>query len=68
MKKSCIAKALLAIWVIFLRENKRNYNSYKFSYKFTFILYWSILTNQKQESSLQQFVGLITKIISVFCL
>ena len=30
-------KVLLAIWEIFLRENNRNYNSYRFSHKFAFI-------------------------------
>ena len=35
VKKHCVAKVLLAIWETFLHENNRNYNSYKFSYKFS---------------------------------
>ena len=68
MKKHCVAKVLLAIWEIFLHENNRNYNSYRFSYKFAFILFLSFLTNQKQESGFQQVGGLVTRNISVFCL
>ena len=68
MKKHCAAKDLLAIWEIFLHENNRNYNSYRISHKFTFILFLTFLTNQKQESSFQQIGGLVTRNISVFCL
>ena len=68
VKKHCVAKVLLAIWEIFLHENNRNYNSYRFSYKFAFILFLSFLTNQKQESGFQQVGGLVTRNISVFCL
>ena len=68
MKKHCVAKVLLAIWEIFLHENNRNYNSYKFSYKFAFILFFSFLTNQKQESGFQQVGGLVTRNIPCFCL
>ena len=67
-EKHCVAKVLLAIWEIILHENNRNYNSYRFSYKFAFILFLSFLTNQKQESGFQQIGGLVTRIISVFCL
>ena len=49
--KSCVAKVLVAVWEIFWRENNRNYNSDRFSYKFTFILFLSFLTNQNQEAS-----------------
>ena len=42
------------MWDIFLHENNRNYNSYRFIYKFTFILFLSFLTNQKYESGFQQ--------------
>ena len=66
MKKRCVAKDLLAIWEIFLHENNRNYDSYRFSYKFTFILFLSFLANQKQESGFQQVGGLVTRNISVF--
>ena len=41
----------------FLHESNRNYNSYKLCYKFAFILFFSFLTNQKQESGFQQVVG-----------
>ena len=68
MKKHCVAKVLLAIWEIFLHENNRNYNSYRFSYKFAFILFLSFLTNQKQESGFQQVCGLVKRNTSVFCL
>ena len=47
--KNSVAKVLLVIWEIFLHENNRNYNSYKFSYKLAFIVFLSFLTNQKQE-------------------
>ena len=51
-----------------LHENNRNYNSYRFSSKFTFILFLFFLANQKQESRFQQVGGLIARNISVFCL
>ena len=53
---------------MFLHENNRHYNSYRFSYKFTFILFLSFLTNQKQESGFQQVCGLVKRNTSVFCL
>ena len=68
MKKHCVAKFLLAISEIFFHENNRNYNSYIFSYKFAFVLFFSVLTNQKQESGFQEVGGLVTINISVFCL
>ena len=68
MKKHCVGKDLLAIREIFLHENNRNYNSYRFSYKFTFILSLSFLPNQKQEPGFQQVGGLVTRNISVVCL
>ena len=68
MKKHCVAKVLLAVSEIFLHENNNNYNSYRFSYRFVFILFLSFLTNQKQESGFQQVGGLVTRNISVFCL
>ena len=67
VKKHCVGKVLLAIWETFLDEYNRNYNSYTFSYKFAFILFFSFLTNQKQESGFQQVGGLLTRNISVFC-
>ena len=66
VKKHCAAKVLLAIWEIFSHENNRSYNSYRLSYKFTFILLLSFLTNKKQESDFQQIGGLVTRNISVF--
>ena len=48
--------------------NNRNYNSYRFSYKFGFIHFLYFLTNQKQESGFKQVGSLTTKNISVFCL
>ena len=68
VKKSCMAKVLLAVWGIFLYEYNRNYHSYRFSCKFTFILLLSFPTNQKQESGFQQVDCLVTRNISVFCL
>ena len=50
---------------MFLHENNRNYNSYRFSYKFAFIIFLSFLTNQKQESDFQQVSGLVTRNIRV---
>ena len=52
---------------VFLYGNNRNYNSYKFSYKFTFIPFFSFRRNQKQESNFQQDCSLVTKHVSVFC-
>ena len=63
-----LLKVLLAIWEIFLHENNRNYNSYRFSYEFAFVLFLSFLSNQKQESGFQQVSGLVTRNVSVFCL
>ena len=68
MEKHCVVKVLLAIWEIFLHENKRNYNFSIFSDKFAFILFFSFLTDQKQKSGFYQVGGLAIKSISVFCL
>ena len=51
-----------------LYDNDRNYNSYKFSYKFTFIRVLSFHRNQKQESSFQEVGDLVTKTSFAFCL
>ena len=51
---------------MFLHENNHNYNSYKFIYKLAFILFLSFLSNQKQESGLQQVGGLVKRNVSVF--
>ena len=66
VKKHCVAKVLPVIWGKYLHENNHNYNSYRFSYKFAFILFSSFLTDQKQESGFQQVGGLVTKNIYVF--
>ena len=66
--KHCVAKVLQWVWEIFLYENKRNYNSYKFSWKFAFTLSLSLCRNQKQESNFQQVEGLITSNILCFSL
>ena len=67
-EKHCVAKVLQWVWEILLYENKRNYNSYKFSWKFAFIPFLSFRRNQKQESNFQQVEGLITRKIPCFCL
>ena len=46
VKKHHVAKILLPIWEKFLHENNLNYNSYRFNYKFAFILFFSFLTNK----------------------
>ena len=53
---------------IFLCENNRNYNFYKFSYKFDFITVLPFHRNQKQEPKFQQIGDLIMRNISAFCL
>ena len=55
-------------WERFLYENNCNYNSYKFSYKFTFIPLLYFHRNQKQESNFQQVGGLVTRNSFAFCL
>ena len=67
-KNHSVEKVLLAIWEIFIHENNRNYNSYRFSHKFAFILFLVFLTIQKQELCFQQVGGQVAKNISVFCL
>ena len=42
----CVAKVISSLRDI-LRKNNRYYNSYRFGYKFAFILYLSFLTNQR---------------------
>ena len=63
-----MVKVLPAVRGIFLHGNNRNYNSCKFSYKFTLIPFLSFLKYQKQESNFQQGGGLLTRTIFVFCL
>ena len=66
MKKHCVARILQGILERFLYENNRNYNSYKFSYKFDFIPVLSFRRNQKQELKFQQVGDLVTRNISAF--
>ena len=54
MQKYCVTKVLLAIREMLLYENNIICNSHRFSYKFAFILIFSFLTNQNQESVFQQ--------------
>ena len=68
MKKHFVVKVLLAIREIFLHENNRNYNSYRFSDKFAFILFLSFLANQKQKSGFKQVGGVVARNISISCL
>ena len=66
VKIHCVVTVLLAIWEIFLYESNRNYNSYRLSCKFPFILFLSFLTNQKQETCFQQVGSMVTRNIFVF--
>ena len=68
VKKHCVVKVLLAFWETFLNENNSTYDSYRFSYKFNFILILSFLTSQKEESSFQKVGGLVMRNVFVFCL
>ena len=45
-EKHCVAKVLQWVGEILLYENKRNYNSYKFSWKFAFTPFLSFCRNQ----------------------
>ena len=49
-EKTLCSKAFTSSLRDIFHENNRNYNSYRFSDKFVFILFLSFLTNQKQES------------------
>ena len=68
ISEKTVARILQGILEKFLYENNRNYNSYKFSYKFDFIPVLSFRRNQKQESKFQQVGDLVTRNISPFCL
>ena len=43
VKEHYVAKILRVIWKIFLDENNYKFNSYRFSYKFAFILFCSFV-------------------------
>ena len=45
----CVGMILQVIWDKFLYKNDPNDESYKLSYKFTFIHFLSLQRNQKQE-------------------
>ena len=66
--KNTVVKVLLAFWETFLNENNSTYDSYRFSYKFNFVLILSFLTSQKEESSFQKVGGLVMRNVFVFCL
>ena len=68
VRKHYAANILQGIWEWFLYKNNRNYNSYKFSYKFAFIPCLSYHRNETQESNFQQVGDLLTRNISVFYL
>ena len=59
--KALCSKGFSSNLTYVLHENNRNYNSYRFSSKFTFILFLFFLANQKQESRFQQVGGLIAR-------
>ena len=65
MKKHCVAKILLVIWEIILNENNLNYNSYRFSYKFAFILFYPFL---QIKNKVQVFSKLQETFLGFFCL
>ena len=64
-KTLCSKVFTRCLWGIFY-ENNHNYNSYKSSYKFTYISFSSFCRNQKQESSFKQVGFLVTRNISTF--
>ena len=68
VKNYYVAKILQEIWEGFLYKKNRNYNSCKFSYRFTFIPSLSFHKNLKQEPNCQQVSGLVTRNSLAFCL
>ena len=64
--KSSVAKILLAIWEMLLLENSCHCNSYRFIYKSAFILFFSFLADQKEESGFQQVGGMTARNILFF--
>ena len=61
MKKHCATKILQGIGERFLYESNYNYNSYKFTYKFTFIPLLYFHRTQKQESNFLQVGDWVTR-------
>ena len=49
-----------------LYENGCNYKSYRLGYKFAFILFLVLLTNQKQESGFQQVDVFVIRMVFLF--
>ena len=54
-KKHCVAKVLLPIWEIFLHENNRNYNSYKFSTKLLLSSFCRFLQTKNKNHDFSKF-------------
>ena len=67
MKKTLCSEVFTSNLRDMLHKNSLNYNSYRFSHNFAFILFLSFLTNQKQELGFQQVADVVTKNISGFC-
>ena len=67
VKKHCVTKILQGSWERFLYENSCKFNSYKFSYKFTFILFFVLSYNPKARMKFS-FGGLVTRNSFAFCL
>ena len=59
VKIHCVVKILRGMWQEFFYESNRNYNSYRFSDKFTFISFLTFGRNQKQVLCFEQVGGLI---------
>ena len=64
--KTLCSKGFTSNLTEILLGNNRNYSSYRFSSKFTFILFLFFLANQKQESLFQQVSGLIAFLFFVY--
>ena len=48
-EKTPFSKGFLAIWDIFFNENNCDYNSYRLSYKFAFILFLYFLQTKSKN-------------------
>ena len=69
VKKICAAEFYKEFeWDFYMKIILTNYNSYKSSYKFTFIPFFSFHRNRKQESNFQQLGGLVTRNSFALCL
>ena len=65
-EKHYIAKVLPGIGEILLQENNCSKNSCKFSYKFAFILFLSILTKKSKNKVFEQVYDMVTINIFLF--